>query len=363
MDSMYNLFFVIAMIALYEMTKDPCFMFVYGASLGLAFMCKGPHAALIFVIGLLYIPKIKNAFASIMRVVASAILAVIIPVVWIVKRYLFDGTKLFEALFGREVTGRLSDADHGAELPWVDLVTSQIFTIFMVVIVLFIIVVVISARDFRRVFRMIIEFAGDNYLFAIWVVVPVIFFSITRSYLTWYTYTSFIALSILTARVVDYCVRCARRNESISKIRVNCGKALGAIIPIVVIMLAFISIIPTITKIKSDGTGGLPVDQFTYDIEGFKEKYGDTYAGVNAYLIADFLIGTGNVDHWEPEYVAPAEMYLDLMPVDGMLGDFLHDPDAILILDKKRWDDYAEVLTGHVILYDNEYMFFTNDMY
>ena len=48
MDALFNLFFVLAMISLYEMRTKHNFMYLYGLSLGLAFMCKGPHAALIF---------------------------------------------------------------------------------------------------------------------------------------------------------------------------------------------------------------------------------------------------------------------------------------------------------------------------
>ena len=68
-------------------------------------------------------------------------------------------------------------------------------------------------------------------------------------------------------------------------------------------------------------------------------------------------------DHWEPEYVAPAEMYLDVIPVDGTVEDFLNDPDSILFIDKRRWDEFAPSLTGHVILWDDSYIVFSNDMY
>ena len=99
MDSLFNLFFALAMISLYEMSQVPDFMYIYGLALGLAFMCKGSHAALIFFIGLLYIPKIKKAFLSVKRVFLSALMAAIIPCAWMVKRYMFDQSRLFDALF------------------------------------------------------------------------------------------------------------------------------------------------------------------------------------------------------------------------------------------------------------------------
>ena len=374
MDSVYNLFFTIAMISLYAMARKPQFMYAYGPALGLAFMCKGPHAALIFVIGLIYIPRIKTAFVSVKRVIISVILAVIVPFIWSLTRYMLDGTKLFEALLSGEVAGRVSGADRSAIEPWIDFLTSHIFVIFVVVLALAVVVDVVSQRNIgdnsgislkvSRGLQTLRAFAIDNYLFALWILVPIVFFSITRSYLTWYTYTSQIALCVLTARLVDYCISGALENESTSRIADMIRKGIAFMIPSVVVVLAFASIISTIVgEINPAGKGGHQVDQFTEDMQGFREIYGEDYVGTNAYLIADFLVDPGNEGHWEPEFVAPAELYVDLIPVDGNLENFLGDPDAILILDKHRWDEFADVLTGHVILYDNSYLIFTNDMY
>ena len=82
-----------------------------------------------------------------------------------------------------------------------------------------------------------------------------------------------------------------------------------------------------------------------------------------AYLIPAYRTSGEESDHWDPEYVAPAEMYADLVPVDGTVDNFLSDPESILILDKDLWDEYSSVLTGHVILYDNSYLIFSNEMY
>ena len=121
---------------------------------------------------------------------------------------------------------------------------------------------------------------------------------------------------------------------------------------------------PTITlNINLTGTGGHPVDQFTEDLIQCQEKYGDNYSGVNAYYIADFSIDNTDAAHWEPEYVAPAEMYLDLIPVDGTIDNFLNDPNSILILDKDLWDEYSAILIGHVIIHDDSYLIFSSDMY
>ena len=129
-------------------------------------------------------------------------------------------------------------------------------------------------------------------------------------------------------------------------------------------VISLFYIVPAIKiDINLAGTGGNPVDQFTADLIEFKEKYGDEYNGTRAYLISNFNINTLVTDHWEPQYVAPAEMYVDLVPIDGTVDSFLNDKDSIIIVDKELWDEYSSVLTGHVILYDNSYLIFSNEMY
>lgn len=197
------------------------------------------------------------------------------------------------------------------------------------------------------------RFIGDNYLFIICAVIPVIFFAVTKSYLTWYTYTSQIAMCVLTCRLIDFYV-----NEiSAGKVGTKVG------LTVVLVALSLFFIVPIITRdINLVGTGGHPVDQFTEELLEFREKYGDSYSGVNAYLISNFRIDENNAEHWEAEYVAPAEMYLDLIPVDGNIDNFLSDPNALLILDKDLWDEYSGVLTGHVILNDSSYLVLSSDL-
>jgi len=354
MDGMYNMFFVIAMLSLYKMSKNPNFMYIYGISFGLAFMCKGPHSALIFIIGLLYIPKIRKAFNSVKRIIISVVLAAFIPCAWMIKRYMFDKTKLLNALFFGEVVGRVSDADHSVIAHIARFIHTNIFIIFVVLLVLSVVIAFISKKLTKETgLKEVKAFLSDNYLFIIWTITPVLFFSFT-DYHSWYVYTSHIALCIFNCILADYCISEIGNNKLIYKI----------IITVVSIALSLFFIVPTIRySINIAGEGGNPVDLFTNDIKEFGEKYGDEYSDINTYLIADYVTNTGNSNHWEPQYVAPAEMYSDLMPVDGSIDNFLSDPDSILILDKKLWDDYSEVLTGHVILYDNTYLIFSNEMY
>ncbi|WP_196811907.1 ArnT family glycosyltransferase [Butyrivibrio sp. VCB2001] len=354
MDALFNLFFVLAMISLYKMSKKHNYMYLYGLSLGLAFMCKGPHAALIFIIGLLYIPRIRSAF-TIKRTIISVLLALIIPVIWIADRYRFDGAKLFEALFLGEVVGRASNGTQNVLSPLKDFFTSNIAIIFTALVVILILLSVFTKTKGKiDDANNLKAFLSDNYLFAIWAVVPVLFFSVSKGFNDWYIYTSLIALCMLSARLAEFCITKASACKLYGQI----------IVGILSVALALFFMIPTIrTDINLAGMGGHPVDQFTQEAIAFKEKWGEEYSGANAYLISYFRVDESVEDHWEPEYVAPAEMYLDVIPVDGTVEDFLNDPDAILFIDKRRWDEFSPILAGHVILWDDSYIVFSNDMY
>ena len=135
MDSVYNLFFVMAMLSLYMMKEKPDFMYVYGVSLGLAFMCKGPHAALIFLIGILYTPMVRRAFTSAKRVIISICLAAVFPAYWLISRYLYDGFELVNSLFVGEVVERVSESKQDLVMPLMDFFRSDISIIFAVSLV------------------------------------------------------------------------------------------------------------------------------------------------------------------------------------------------------------------------------------
>lgn len=355
MDAWFNLFFVLAMLSLYLMEVQPNYMYTYGLSMGLAFMCKGPHAVLIFIIGLLYIPKIHSAFKITKRVIISIVLASILPLAWMIKRAMFDGTMLLKALFFGEVVGRVSQAKQFGAEPIIDfLKLNMSFSFVVILIIAAIIFIVGKGKSLNKSDIRIKEFIWENYLFLLWIVVPLAFFTVTGSFLTWYTYTSQIALCIFTAILSEWCIKYPGENKLVAKV----------IVVSVAIGLCLWFIIPCIKyDIVLAGKGGHPVDQFTAEMKEFRKDYGDSYVGYNAYLIADWKISYEDPAHWEPEYVAPAEMYADLVCVEGTIDNFLSDQNSILILDEDKWEEYSQLLTGHVILHDDSYLIFSNDMY
>ena len=354
MDSFFNFFFVIAMISLYEMEFNPGFMYLYGISLGLAFMCKGPHAALIFLIGLLYLPRIYKAFRSVKRVAISVFLAAVLPAAWMIKRSMFDGHKFIDALMVGETIERVNESSETFIKPIADFLTSNVMQLFIITLAIAAsAMILIRLSTHKKSITVVINFFEQNYLFLIWTAIPVLFFAVLRSYLDWYIYTSLLALCILAAKVGGIVCECTdRRKPSSALITVG-----------LIVAAAFLFIVPCIKDvINPAGTGGHPVDQFTEDMLDFAATYGNEYAGRNVYLLSDFRQYKAQ-GHWECEYVAPAELYCDFTAVDGGVENFLSDEGSLIIVDKDIWDDYSSKLAGHVILQDDSYLIFSSDKY
>ena len=87
-------------------------------------------------------------------------------------------------------------------------------------------------------------------------------------------------------------------------------------------------------------------------------------AGSNMYIENSCNV-TFERNRWEHNYMFYAVTILDAICKDGGVDAFLEtdDKDAILVLDKRLWDEYAPVLTGYVILEDNDYLVFSKAKY
>ena len=72
-----------------------------------------------------------------------------------------------------------------------------------------------------------------------------------------------------------------------------------------------------------------------------------------------------NQNQWQHDFAFYADTFLDVICVDGGVEAFLNtdDSEAILVLDKALWEEFAPVLTGYVIMEDNSYFVFNKHRY
>lgn len=117
-----------------------------------------------------------------------------------------------------------------------------------------------------------------------------------------------------------------------------------------------------------NGNGGGNANDFFGDMLSLSSKTDEAALncrGQRAYIETNKDGEYVEVTMWHTEFVAMAEIYMDSITVDGGVEGFLQDPDpnCILMLDQDLWNQYADVLTGHVMPENGGYIVITKDFY
>ena len=349
MDAIYCLLFGIAMIALYETSKGKKGMLqLYGAAFGLAFLAKSIHAGVILVIGCLFLPCMWRNLKR-KSVILAALIAAGIPGIWALARFRFDGTGfLYTMVFG-EASDKIRSSVNLAYLQ--DIVKSKIWIMMLAVLLLDLLTGLTDRERKGSIRTFLAARCKDNYLYILWLCVPVLLYSCAGSHMPWYIYTSYIAAAVVTGITVQDIVRrlCHRK------------------ILLTIFMLLYCTICLTVAgrqlqRLNLSGTGGNPGLQCYSALQEFKEKYGNKYNARKVYIENnDNVYAEQGV--WENDYVFYAETSNDFRCCDGGVKAFLQNHDGLLLLDKDLWDTYSKELTGYVILEDDSYLIISTDKY
>ena len=393
-DSLYALCFALAMYGLYAALTKPWALVLFGLGLGLGFMSKSFHAAVIFLIGVLFLPWLtgiiggrstaggekSRALPRARHYLAAAACAVLPAVPWAVMRYRFDGLDYFRAAFMTESVERVS---RGYLSP---VLTLQLLRDPAMRICLALILCAAAAGGAGALRA---KHAGGGaaadactaqggvplplYVLAgLWSAVPVAAFTALGSGVEWYIYPSYIGLCVAGALAGGSLIR---RFSALGAGELQDGASAPARAARLFLSRALPALILALTAAASlslaraeirtypfHGDGGDPATRFYDDCLEIRRKEGDSLAGKRCYIE-----NTKNLyksrECWELPQVFYAETSLDVICADGGVAGFLAEEDALLILDKDLWDEYAGVLTGHVILEDNGYLTFSSRMY
>ncbi len=360
MDSVYCLFFTIAVLALYVCKEHPNALLVYGAAVGLAFLTKGVHAGVLLVIGAVCIPVIRRAL-SFQRILAAAVLLVLPIAAWAVPRYLYDGT----AFFSHGVAGEMSDkivVDHVGDItfPLREMLLQKNWQLLVVCLAVELVLAAVSLKRrrqkatsgnswkcrTRQLFR-------DYYILLAALLVPIALYMVVQARMEWYYYPCYIfgnvAAALLAADILRRLKRKWMRTIWLSGYAAACF-----------IVFFHIARIIYVSDISGD-----PLVILQDCIQSEKEDWGTTYCGKTAYIQNEYNSYRGQ-DQWQCDAVFYAETIMDWQCRDGGVEGFLSDESTdphVLILSESLWDQYSGVLTGHVILQDNGYLILSSEMY
>ncbi|MBR5579149.1 MAG: glycosyltransferase family 39 protein [Lachnospiraceae bacterium] len=369
MDAVYTMFFVIAMIALYNSLKNIRYMLLYGIGFGLAFMTKSSHAANIIGIGILFAPfliKLYGYKKVIIQYIVSYIAGALVLVPWVIVRFRFDGLAFFSDILFDETIGRVQgNLAEGEFVKYFFYIKQTIKEPICLICILIILVAVLMKliKDIRQkqsgevvIVKEVKYLLVDPYLClnVFWIIVVMGVYSMTKAGLDWYIYSSYIALMLLGVEAIEYIIRNTVNRWPFMKV------AFTGVLIIAAMIISF----ELIRYYPWKGHGGMPIMDLHDELLQVKERAEQEYSKKTAYFESSHNV-TFEPQRWEHDAMFYGVTILDLICKDGGVQAFLETEDktAVLILDKDLWETYAPVLTGHVILQDSSYIMFSKRKY
>ncbi|MCR4902289.1 MAG: glycosyltransferase family 39 protein [Butyrivibrio sp.] len=360
LDAAFCLIFTVSVISIINFCKSENKLLFYNAFffMGLAFLTKGTHFLTILAVIIIAAPFWFKK-TGITDILMAIIISVIAPFIWFIKRYRYDGTAFFDALRS-ETSSKAGFTVSSVYLKM--LFEDRTFIAFVIILVVFLVIHLIGKYisknrnsetkiTEKKFWTYIINMDAGLYIAWVWMIVPILFFSISGTEHAWYIYPSYIAMSYLTGFYAD---RLLEKPLLKGVCYFVCGMFL--------IYSAFSGITKTMDYVNS-GSGGNIARNYGYDIESASLNYPE-YAGANAYIQnVSRTDESVELTQWHNDLVAYSRIIMDLNCLDGGVEGFLNDESAILILNKSLWDKYSDQLYGYVILQDNEYLIFCNEKY
>lgn len=351
LDGFYIFFFTASMLSLYLAVKNNRYIILLSFCMACAFLTKCAHIASLGLIVLLSLPLLWKKWNW--KNFGIGIVAGIVPVLsWCVARYRFDGTKF---LYGtiREIIAKTSTKPSLVYCKQIG--KEPLFVVLFLWVLGYICIAAIKGNKNKTDVRMILkEDFYQTYIAWLWVLIPIISYTLSGAFLDWYIYPTYIGACILV---------------SIYGKKVGDGIAnqKGQIL-----ILAFFILLGAYGGISKArlyqmvGSGGTYTERMRSLCDSVKKNHGEDYNGMNIYMATPFRTqGREGVNSdWYSDFIALFEIYFDMNCLDGGVEAYFVDDDGLLIIDDSLWDAYAEVLTGYYIVADEgDYYLFSSQRY
>ena len=359
MDALYTLFFMLAIIGLlYALTEPLKGAVMYGLFGGLCFMTKGQHMYTLVLVGILFIPFLKKVGVKLIHYLLALAAGLVVILPWAVARFMFDGTKFFHALFITETNLKISMANSVGVMAGFFLNPAVIISVAVCVVAF--VVACITKKSFKESLKDGI-LTPNRYVLVTWALVVLLCNFLIGIELEWYIYSAYIPVLILGGDALAYLVRKASGKKPVLVMCISLSVAC-------LVFFAGMAVKYGVSYFNYDRLmGGSPIMGFYYDNVEMVGKYSMEYSKCPAYieLSKEHVLYKSSPGDWEIDRVFAAETTNDVLCFDGGVDAFLatDNMDAILYLDKGLWDQYNDVLSGHVILMDSEMFVFSKHFY
>lgn len=204
-DALYLLFFTLSMICLLKINQHIEYLYLSGLFFSLAFLTKSWHSfAILIIIGFFILFTLKIKKILVYQYYIFVLFSFLPIMIWALLRYQFDGMTFFKDMVQYDLLSRSSNAIEGHtgdKWYYSNFIIQQYTYWFLLLCGSFIgILSIIKKESFKKHRDIIIGLT-------LWIVIPFIIFSISKTKLIWYVYPIFPALFICIGAFTSKLIR------------------------------------------------------------------------------------------------------------------------------------------------------------
>ena len=351
-DAIYILFFTVGCLALIESAYRPNLLWICGLMFSLCFLSKSWHACVLLPIGGLFWLFSGLYKRMKLRHYLGLFPCAIVPIaLWAFARYQYDGMAFLGQMFGVDVTQRIawSESSNPNYFFFLNYLLHSRAVLVMLGTIAFAVLFTLLMRHcnapVQRQSAMKCRFR-ERALPAVlgltlWILVPVLVFSLSHTYYYWYVYPIFPALCLAASILVQLCRNACRT-----------GKQLA--------LFACVFFLPALAALHYDrvtvsGIDDLEISGFQLDLQAAMEQRPDLH-GMDIYVEKSDNEYKESF-YWEQAGLLMAELSGDLKCEEGGVEAFLEAPgSALLIVDPAYYEKYEAQLSELETVYRNEYI-------
>lgn len=357
-DSLYLLFFTVAMLVMFRIRDNRKNLYLCGLMFALAFLTKSWHAGMIAAIGGLYLLLSRELFRLKLKEWGKFFLSVFAPLfLWFGWRYTKDGFFFLQKMVEVDLLARTGSSNfEGHEYPfsfYYDVVFANencIYRWLMLICLVGAALGLLWLWKKKAWNRVILE---DGAGFLLWFFVPFLGFSVIKTKLIWYCYPCIVPLFLAAAIFLGKLLRAPLSCEN--EIRVSCGwrqNVLGLAHWLAAAACIFL-VAFYMQDTYLDVIRGAHGNGFQLFVQESVERDSD-YAGRNAYIMVT-QEDPEDVSSWDQNMLFMAEICGDFHCEDGGVEGFLSEKEpSVLYLEQGRYEAYAEELKDAEVLCQNE---------
>lgn len=364
-DSLYQMFFTMAMLAMLEIPGNKKRLYICGLCFSLAFLTKSWHAGMIAAIGGLYLLLTGEIKKLKLKEWGLFLASVLVPLVlWFGWRYTKDGFTFLRQMVEVDLLARTgTDNFEGHSFPF-DFYWESVFACkeyiypWLVGIAGAGVLGWIGNRVLRARKQTVPQAssvsASEVIGLALWFGITFLGFSAMKTKLIWYCYPAliplFVGAAIFLGRLIEGCKKAEGQEPAEDKGWITQGLAAGRILLAIggMVLVAHFMNVTYDTAIRY-----VHGDSFQ-DFLKISAEQDSPYAGTDAYVQA-FGEKAEQVGDWDQNWLFVAEISGNFRCKDGGVEAFLEaGEDAVLYIDRENYVEYEELLEGCETLYLHE---------